>query len=283
MKYLLSVAKRCKTALNAIIIFLIILPACSSMKSITDSAAESEIENESESSKYDELEALYWSRVEDSRMSFVEADVRFMTDMISHHSQALIMSNIAPKSGASHSMQTLASRIHNAQQDEIATMQKWLRDRGQPVPEIEIDGLILRVHLEEESLEMDRSMMDHSMMDQEATGHGGKNKEEQLESDMESADHNMMMHSMHHHNMPGMLTQAQLEELAAATGSEFDRKFLTFMIEHHEGAVFMVNELFEADGAVNDNEIFDLASDIHAEQITEINRMKLMLEEIDEE
>lgn len=100
---------------------------------------------------------------------------------------------------------------------------------------------------------------------------------------MESADHNMPNHSMHHHDMPGMLTQEQLEELAAAKGIEFDRKFLSFMIEHHEGAVFMVNELFAANGAANDNEIYDLASDIHVDQITEINRMKLMLSEIEEE
>ena len=289
MKDLFSISIRSLAAFNVTFVLLFILSACSGMELLTDSTNESEVLAESESRDYSELEALYWSRIEESRMSFVQADVDFMTDMISHHAQALIMSNLAPKNGASHSVQTLASRIHNAQQDEIATMQKWLRDRGQPVPEVHIDGLILMVHMEEESSEMDHGMMDHDAMGHDAMGHEemghGDHDDDMMhtESDMESSDHHMSAHSMHHHDMPGMLTQEQLEELAAATGREFDRKFLSFMIEHHEGAVFMVNELFESDGAANDNEIFDLASDIHVEQITEINRMKLMLEEIEEE
>ena len=289
MKDLFSISIRSLAAFNVTFVLLFILSACSGMELLTDSTNESEVLAESESRDYSELEALYWSRIEESRMSFVQADIDFMTDMISHHAQALIMSNLAPKNGASHSVQTLASRIHNAQQDEIATMQKWLRDRGQPVPEVHIDGLILMVHMEEESSEMDHGMMDHDAMGHDAMGHEemghGDHDDDMMhtESDMESSDHHMSAHSMHHHDMPGMLTQEQLEELAAATGREFDRKFLSFMIEHHEGAVFMVNELFESDGAANDNEIFDLASDIHVEQITEINRMKLMLEEIEEE
>ena len=280
MKDLFSVAIRAKSALSTLFILLFLLSACSSHEPLADSQDESEVITESESRDYSELEALYWSRIEESRMSFVQADVDFMTDMISHHAQALIMANLAPKNGASHSVQTLASRIHNAQQDEIATMQKWLRDRGQPVPEVHIDGLILMVHMEEETSEMDHRMMDHDTMDHEEMGHSGHEEEMHSENDMESSGHRMSGHTIHHHDMPGMLTQEQLEELAAATGREFDMKFLSFMIEHHEGAVFMVNELFESDGAANDNEIFDLASDIHVEQITEINRMKLMLEEL---
>ena len=58
-----------------------------------------------------------------------------MTGMIAHHSQAILMANWAPTHGASASLQTLASRIINAQRDEIATMQQWLRDRQQPVPD----------------------------------------------------------------------------------------------------------------------------------------------------
>jgi uncharacterized protein (DUF305 family) len=74
-------------------------------------------------------------------MNFVQADVDFMTDMIAHHAQALIMSRLAPENDASRSVQALAARIINAQYDEIGTMQKWLRDRKQPVPEVHIDGL----------------------------------------------------------------------------------------------------------------------------------------------
>jgi len=85
-------------------------------------------------------------------------------------------------------------------------------------------------------------------------------------------------HTMHDHSdMPGMLTQEQLYELAAARGREFDRLFLFYMIGHHEGAVIMVNELFASERGANDRESFRLASDIYSEQITEIDLMRLML------
>ncbi len=80
-----------------------------------------------------------------------------------------------------------------------------------------------------------------------------------------------------HAHMPGMLTQDQLDELEMARGAEFDRLFLTYMIQHHEGAVTMVRDLFRHDGAGRDEEAFKLASAIHVDQITEIERMKLML------
>ena len=63
------------------------------------------------------------------------ADVHFMTHMIGHHAQAIEMARRAPTHGASPAVRRLAERIINAQQDEIATMQQWLRDRKQPVPE----------------------------------------------------------------------------------------------------------------------------------------------------
>jgi uncharacterized protein (DUF305 family) len=62
------------------------------------------------------------------------ADVRFMTDMIAHHAQAIVMSRLAPERTTTRSVRTLAARIINAQQDEIALMRRWLGDRGQPVP-----------------------------------------------------------------------------------------------------------------------------------------------------
>jgi uncharacterized protein (DUF305 family) len=62
------------------------------------------------------------------------ADAHFMSAMIGHHAQAVEMSRLVPTHGASPAVRRLADRIINAQQDEIATMQRWLRDRGQPVP-----------------------------------------------------------------------------------------------------------------------------------------------------
>src|SRR5215210_8590530 len=66
---------------------------------------------------------------------YTKADVSFMSHMIAHHSQALVMAGWAATHGASPTVRTLTDRIINGQQDEIATMQRWLRDRGQPVPQ----------------------------------------------------------------------------------------------------------------------------------------------------
>lgn len=81
----------------------------------------------------------------------------------------------------------------------------------------------------------------------------------------------------HHTHMTGMLTDAQLEELDRARGAEFDRLFLTFMIQHHRGAVAMVNQLFATHGAGQDITVFEFASDVHVDQTTEIARMEQML------
>jgi len=80
------------------------------------------------------------ARADSLRNPYVEADVEFMYNMIGHHAQAITMSRMAPTHGASPAVQRLASRIINAQQDEIATMERWLRDRRKPVPEIPANG-----------------------------------------------------------------------------------------------------------------------------------------------
>lgn len=184
----------------------------------------------------EELEALFRERRASDRSRFTEADVRFMNAMIGHHAQALVMASLAPTHGASPAVRTLAARIDNAQRDEIATMQQWLRERGQPVPEIHIEGTELMIH---------------------GGGHTG--------------------HEGHDALMPGMLTPEQLRALDAARGEAFDRLFLASMIEHHRGAVSMVRELFATDGAGQDEGVFRFATDVQVDQITEINRMELML------
>jgi len=174
-----------------------------------------------------ELEALYRARTDSARLNVSEADVLFVSGMIGHHAQALVMSALAPANGASMPVRTLAARITNAQKDEIALMQRWLEDREKPVPQVR------------------------------DTGH--------------------MMGGMDHDMMPGMLTPEQMVELEAAQGPAFDRTFLTYMIQHHQGAVTMVHELFATDGAAQDELIFKLASDVQVDQITEIARMQQML------
>jgi uncharacterized protein (DUF305 family) len=89
-------------------------------------------------------------------------------------------------------------------------------------------------------------------------------------------------HAHHAHGaklMPGMLTPEEMARLAAATGVEFDRLFLEFMIKHHAGALIMVDELFASAGAGQDSEIFAFASDVDADQRMEIDRMGAMLQE----
>src|SRR6266487_1478037 len=78
--------------------------------------------------------------------------------------------------------------------------------------------------------------------------------------------------------MPGMLTPEQMAQLDAARGPEFNRLFLTFMIQHHQGAITMVQQLLAVPGAAQDGPIFRFASDVNADQTTEINRMTLMLD-----
>ncbi|MGH7581199.1 MAG: DUF305 domain-containing protein [Gemmatimonadales bacterium] len=70
-----------------------------------------------------------------SRYPSTEADARFMSAMIGHHRQAIVMAGWAPTHGAGAAVSRLAERIAAGQRDEIATMQQWLRDRDLPVPE----------------------------------------------------------------------------------------------------------------------------------------------------
>ena len=83
-------------------------------------------------------------------------------------------------------------------------------------------------------------------------------------------------HEGHGGHMPGMLTPAQMAELAAASGTAFDRLFLEYMIRHHEGALTMVAELQAAGGGL-EAEIYRFAADVDADQRAEIARMQSML------
>lgn len=90
-------------------------------------------------------------------------------------------------------------------------------------------------------------------------------------------------HAHHAHGatlMPGMLRAEEMQRLASATGLDFDRLFLEFMIKHHEGALVMVKGLFSTPGAAQEAEIFAFASDVEADQRMEIQRMAGMLKEL---
>ena len=79
--------------------------------------------------------AIAKARADSARFPYTTADVNFMSGMIHHHAQAIVMAKMAPSHGAGASVRTLCDRIINAQQDEITAMQRWLRDRNQTVPE----------------------------------------------------------------------------------------------------------------------------------------------------
>ncbi|HSM08064.1 MAG TPA: DUF305 domain-containing protein [Gemmatimonadota bacterium] len=188
----------------------------------------------------DAIVAEQAAAVDSVRRAYTQADVDFMAGMIHHHAQALVMSRMAPSHGASPSLQIMARRIINAQNDEIDLMQAWLRDRGEAVPEPRVNG-------------------DHPSDDDHAM----------------HADHDAS-----HEMMPGMLTDDQMAALDAARGEEFDRLYLQFMIQHHQGAVTMVNELVAVPGAAREEAVFKLASDIGADQASEITRMQTMLRDL---
>jgi uncharacterized protein (DUF305 family) len=181
-----------------------------------------------------DLAAIAKAREDSARRPYTVSDVHFMSGMIGHHAQAIQMASWAPTHGASPSVRTLCERIINAQRDEIGTMQQWLRDRQQPVPEASPVGIKMV---------------------------------------MDGVEHTMLM--------PGMLSEEQMKQLDAARGKEFDKLFLTDMIQHHKGAVQMVKQLFDSYGAAQDDLVFKFASDVNVDQTTEIARMERMLVVID--
>ena len=169
------------------------------------------------------------ARPDSGAPAYTAADVHFMSGMISHHAQAVLMAGWAPTHEAGAAVRALCERIVVAQRDEIALMQRWLRERHLPVPEPDPRGHMM-------------PGMDHPML------------------------------------MPGMLTPEQMAELDRVRGTEFDRLFLKYMIMHHQGAITMVEELFGAYGAAQDNLVFKFATDVNADQTTEIDRMSTMLD-----
>jgi uncharacterized protein (DUF305 family) len=94
---------------------------------------------------------------------------------------------------------------------------------------------------------------------------------------MDMPGHDMSTH--HHMLMPGMLTPKQMDALKKAKSAEFDHLFLTGMIQHHNGALIMVKDLFDTAGAGQDAELFNFATDVDSGQRAEIRIMQTMLGE----
>src|SRR5262249_24860463 len=167
------------------------------------------------------------------------ADVQFMQGMIMHHAQAVEMTAMIDSHTENKDVRSLGARISRAQSDEIAFMKRWLASRGQPISE---------------------GMPDMPGMDM---------------------SHGHTSHGMSHGSgmlMPGMLTAEQMEALRNAKGEEFDRLFLSGMIQHHGGALTMVKDLYDTPGAGQDAELFDFTTEVDSGQRAEIRIMQSMLE-----
>ncbi|WP_128891700.1 DUF305 domain-containing protein [Erythrobacter sp. HKB08] len=161
---------------------------------------------------------------------YTQADVDFMQGMIPHHFQAVQMVELVEDRTNNPDIVAIAGRISAGQDDEIAFMQGWLRERGQTAPD--------------------------------------------------PAAHARMGHSMGamHEGMKGMATPEQMAQLAAASGTEFDRLFLTLMMAHHQGALDMVEALFGSEGAAYDPVLYRFTTDVRSDQRAEIDRMNELLE-----
>ena len=168
-------------------------------------------------------------------------DVEFMQGMIMHHAQAVEMTALIASRTENKDIRKLGAKINQSQTDEINFMKRWLTFRG-------------------EITEM--PMPNMSSMGGQMPNMSG-----------------MRQSTPNAHLMPGMLTPTQMEALKNAQGAEFDRSFLRGMIQHHQGALVMVKDLFATAGAGQDAELFNFATDIDTGQRGEIKIMQNLLDE----
>lgn len=169
-----------------------------------------------------------------------EADIAFMQGMIHHHAQALEMVDLMEGRTNARDLIMLGKRIDISQVSEIKLMANWLKDVGADVPMMADPGY---------------AKMDHG----------------------DHASHNM---SGSMDMMPGMLSPDQMRQLRDSEGTEFYRFWLTFMIQHHEGALTMVENLFNEPGAGQNQDVFHFASEVDIDQRIEILRMRQMLQNV---
>lgn len=182
---------------------------------------------------------------------FTAADIRFMRDMIPHHQQALDMAALVADRTGQNTMVELAERIATSQRDEIAFMESWLVTRGQPKP--------------------DRSWRSHVSHE----GHG------QHHDNPHHAHKNMPDGS--EHMMEGMATLAEMNQLEQASGQVFDALFLRLMINHHQGALTMVEDLLDQPGSARDSQFFEFVTDLENDQEAEIERMYAMANDLSDD
>ena len=170
-------------------------------------------------------------------------DVGFMQGMIMHHAQAVEMTALIVSHTQDKDLRLLGARISSSQSDEIGFMKRWLTARGE----------LIAPAMPEMPGEMPDEMPGMDM------------------------SREPMTHGAHTALMPGMLTPRQMQALRKANGKAFDHLFLTGMIQHHNGALIMVKDLFDTAGAGQDAELFNFATDVDSGQRAEIRIMQTML------
>jgi uncharacterized protein (DUF305 family) len=176
------------------------------------------------------------------RTSFIDADVQFMRHMIVHHAQAVEMVELLETRGQSPQIKALGRRIAIGQASEMALMTGWLEARGQAVEAHDLHA-----------------------------GHGGQDAHAGHAQHAAAPSETPLM--------PGMLSPAQMARLAAASGPDFDRLFLEGMIQHHQGALDMVDALLAIPDAAQDTLMSDFVSSVVGDQAAEILRMRSLLAE----
>ena len=181
-----------------------------------------------------------------SRTTYNAGDVAFMQHMIVHHAQAVEMVALLRAQGADETVKKLGERIALSQEAEMAIMRDWLTVRAQP---IEMPGTAGGAH----------AGMDHSMHAEHA-------------APAASTDDTPVM--------AGMLSPRQMRALAAADGQTFDKLFLEGMIQHHQGALDMVDALMATPDAAEDPTLSDFTVSVVGDQSAEILRMQTILSDL---
>ena len=182
------------------------------------------------------------------RTTFTADDVRFMQHMIVHHAQAVEMVELLETHGTDPTVGLMGRRIALSQEAEIALMRGWLAERGQAEAMTDMAGM-------------------HA-------GHGGMDHSAHMNPAAAAPDPDDVA------PMAGMLTPRQMRTLADARGTAFDRLFLTGMIQHHQGALDMVDDLMTRPDAANDTMLSDFAAAVVADQQAEILRMQSLLSDL---
>ena len=180
-----------------------------------------------------------------SRSTYTPADVAFMQHMIVHHAQAVEMVGLLEARGENARVKLLGRRIAMSQEAEMELMRAWLEERGEP---LQMPGMDHAAH----------AGMDHGAH----AGHGAATDPDDTAV------------------MAGMLTPRQMRTLAAARDAEFDRLFLSGMIQHHQGALDMVDALMETPNAAQDTLLSDFTGAVVADQSAEILRMRALAEDL---